>query len=205
MEDKIQKESVINELLWEHALTYKEYRELITRLLAVQKTTGDNHSEKMLEYTELNVQRMNKWDKITKITPELESAIKKIHSKQKWLVITEAWCGDAAQNIPILNKITELNDLIDLRLILRDENLDVMDAYLTDGGRSIPKLVIMDNDLNELGQWGPRPKPVQDILREMKSGKLTYDEFAIQAHTWYGKDRTSTLQREMLDLLQRLQ
>lgn len=196
------KEQVINEVHWENGLTYPEYRELISKLLKISQTTGDNHSEQMIEYTSLNEQRMKKWDKITKITPEVEEALRAIDTKQKWLLLTEAWCGDAAQNIPAINKIAELNPLIELRLLLRDENLDIMDAYLTDGGRSIPILIIMNEALIPITTWGPRPSPVQEILKVMKSGTITYEEFALNAHAWYAKDKTLTLQDEILSIIQ---
>lgn len=191
----------INEVHWENGLTYAEYRDLIARLLAINKTTGEDHSEKMIEYTKLNEQRMNKWDKITRITPELDEKIKTLHTKQRWLVLTEAWCGDAAQNLPVIHKIAELSPNVELRLLLRDENLDVMDAYLTNGGRSIPKLIILDEALAPKNTWGPRPAAVQEILKEMKAGDITYEEFAVKAHTWYAKDKTLSLQKELLEII----
>ncbi|QSE97716.1 thioredoxin family protein [Fulvivirga lutea] len=198
------KASIVNEVHWENGLTYSEYRELIQRLLAINKTTGDNHSENMLSYTKLNEQRMNKWEKIAQLTDELKTTVANINEKQNWLILTEGWCGDAAQNIPVINKIAELNSNIELRLLLRDENLDIMDEYLTDGGRSIPKLIILDEEFQELAQWGPRPQPVQEKLLRMKAGELTYEEFATELHTWYAKDRTLTLQTELNLLLTRL-
>lgn len=201
MENRTVKAEAINEVHWNNGLTYDEYRKLTGELLALNKTTGDNHSEKMIEYTQLNEKRMNKWDKIAKIIPSLENSVKSIKAPQKWLVLTEAWCGDAAQNLPFINKLAELNPNIQLHLLLRDENLDVMDAYLTNGGRSIPKLIILDDELNELAQWGPRPAPAQEKLLKMKEGGMTYEEYAIELHTWYGKDRGAAFQTEMEALL----
>ncbi len=194
-------QQVVSEDHWNKGLSYENYRALISRLLALNQTTGQDHSEKMIEYTQLNEKRMNKWDKITKISTELQQKVKAIDTKQRWLVLTEAWCGDAAQNLPVIHQIVALNSNIELRLILRDENLDVMDAYLTNGGRSIPKLIMLDEQLNPINTWGPRPAPVQEILKEMKAGDITYDEFAIKAHTWYAKDKSLSLQKEIYSLL----
>ncbi|MEQ8242200.1 thioredoxin family protein [Fulvivirga sp.] len=196
------KPSVINEVHWENGLSYNEYRQLIDSLLKINQTTGSNDSEKQLVYTRLNVQRMNKWDKITKLNQELIQVVEKIDTPQKWLMLTEAWCGDAAQNLPAIQKIADLNDKIEVRYLLRDENLDIMDAYLTDGGRSIPKLIILDDEYNEFANWGPRPAPAQNILKDYKSNDdITYDEFSVNLHTWYAKDKGKTLQSEFTVLL----
>lgn len=196
------KPSVINEVHWENGLTYNEYRQLIDSLLKINQTTGNNHSEKQLGYTRLNVQRMNKWDKITKLNTDLIQVVEKIDTPQKWLMLTEAWCGDAAQNLPAIQKIADLNDKIEVRYLLRDENLDIMDAYLTDGSRSIPKLIILDNKYNELANWGPRPAPAQNISKGYKSNDdITYDQFSVNLHTWYAKDKGNTLQSEFTALI----
>lgn len=185
---------------------YNAYRALIDQLLAESKTTGNKHSEKLLEYTYLNIKRMSKWDKIGKITPSLEMVLNKITRKQKWVLISEAWCGDAAQNLPFIAKAAVLNENIDLQIILRDENLDFMNQYLTKGAMAIPKLVIKDAETNEdLAVWGPRPKPAQEILLEMKAkDEFDHDQFAVLAHTWYAKDKGITLQNELEKLLKEL-
>lgn len=196
------KPSVINRAHWENGLTYEEYRKLIVELLKINQTTGSNHSEKQLGYTRLNVQRMNKWDKIVKIGADLKTAIKGIKAPQKWLILTEAWCGDAAQNIPLIVKAAELNPDIELTLLLRDENLDIMDAYLTNGAKSIPKLIIMDDNYNELAHWGPRPDPAQKMMIDYKADDtMTYDEFSFNLHSRYAKDKGNTLQAELTSLL----
>lgn len=195
-------QGVITQEHIERGMDYITYRSLINQLLNERKTTGENHSESLLDYTRLNVQRMNKWDKIFKPKDQLVKVVESIDEPVNWVVLTEAWCGDAAQNLPTIAKLASMNPNISLKLLLRDENIEVMDAYRTSGGMSIPKLIMLDHEYKELGQWGPRPEPVQQILKEMKaSGTFSYDEFGIIAHTWYAKDRTKTLQRELLNLL----
>lgn len=193
---------LINQSLINEAYTYPSYREFLDNLLDEGKTTGANQSESMLNYAMLNQRRMRKWDKIGKITAELMDKLMSIDQKMTWLVITEGWCGDAAQNLPFLNKMAELNPNIDLRFVLRDENLPLMDDFLTNGGRSIPKLVALDDSFNVLGTWGPRPEPVQKAflankVSQEKSGK----EFTEFLHLWYAKDKGLTLQSEFLAIL----
>lgn len=198
-------DQVITAEFIESAYSYEAYRTLIDTLLAENKSTGPNQTESFLEYSKLNVHRMSRLDRTVKISPELQEAVATIDQKWTWLVISEGWCGDAAQNLPVINELAKLNDLIELKVILRDENLDVMDAYLTNGGRSIPKLVALKGEqLEELGTWGPRPAPVQERMVAFKADPqgLSKEDFNIEIQKWYAKDRTKTIQAEMLALIE---
>ncbi len=193
---------LISQSLISEAYTYASYREFLDGLLAEGKTTGANQSESMINYATLNQKRMRKWEKIGKITPELMGKVQAIDQKMTWLVITEGWCGDAAQNLPFLNKMAELNPNIDLRFVLRDENLSLMEGFLTNGGRSIPKLIALDDSLEVLGTWGPRPEPMQKaFLANKVSQEKTGKEFTEYLHLWYAKDKGLTLQNEFLAIL----
>ena len=187
----------------EKALSYSEYRDLIDSLLEQNKTTGNNHSEKMLEYSRLNVHRMSRIDRTTKLTTKTVQTLKNLERDLIWLVLTEAWCGDAAQNLPIIAKMADISSHISLKILLRDENLDIMDAFLTNGGRSIPKLVCMNaNTLKIKWDWGPRPAPAQDLLRIHKTKPdESHEDFVKQVQLWYAKDKSRTLQLELVKLL----
>ena len=141
----------------ENTYTYQEYRDLVKDLLAEGKSTGPEQSDYILNYSKLNNSRMKRLDKTTKISDETAQKIQKLATPQTWLVLTEGWCGDAAQNLPVIHKMAELNKNINLKLVLRDENLELMDLFLTNGGRSIPKLIALDTDNNVIDTWGPRP------------------------------------------------
>jgi hypothetical protein len=180
---------------------YTEYRALINELMTDGKTTGENHSEAMLGHTTMNIARMNRLDKKATISPELEEIVKNLPA-QKWLVISEAWCGDAAQNLPWINKLAELNNGIELVIILRDENLAIMDQFLTNGGRSIPKLIGIDATKGEvLFDWGPRPQLMQETYGQLKSEGLEYGEISKTIHTMYAKDKGNAFQNELIELL----
>ncbi len=194
--------TLITPELLSSAYDYGSYRQLIDRLLAQGKTTGPYDSKSMLDFTRLNQKRMDKWEKIGKVQPVLQELVKNISQPIIWLVLTEGWCGDAAQCLPFIYKMSRLNPLIELKLILRDQNLDLMDAYRTDGGRSIPKLIALNDQLKELGTWGPRPRPMQDLMLENKKSQAkTYDELAQEMHLWYGRDRGYTMQEEFVSLI----
>jgi hypothetical protein len=195
---------LITSELMDKAKTYVSYRKMIDQLLAENKTTGSIHTEAYLEYTRMNVKRMNRWDKTAKISAVIEKEIKSIHIPLTWLVITEAWCGDAAQNIPFLAKLADVNPKIELKLILRDEHPELMDEYLTDGARSIPKLIILTEDLADvIGTWGPRPEILQDRLKAYKLDDLgvSPEQFSEGTHLWYSKDKNESLERELTELL----
>lgn len=200
----------ISQEIIDSAFSYTAYRTMVDELFAQGKATGDDHSEAMLNYSKLNIFRMNRLDKTTRLTEEAVSRIGNVNKKVTWLVITEGWCGDAAQIIPVLNKMAEENENIDLKLILRDENPEVMDAFLTNGSRSIPILIILDAaTLEVLNVWGPRPEVVQEMVMSAKlkansnpeNSEEIWDEVKKDTQLWYAKDKTKSIQKEVLDVL----
>lgn len=185
----------------ENGYTYDEYRQMIDELLSEGKTTGENHSDAMLHFTKMNVHRMKRHDKRTELNEELVDQLDQVDENWIWLVLTEAWCGDAAQSLPIINKMAEESDNITLRLILRDENLDLMDQFLQNGrSRSIPKLICINADtLEVLGDWGPRPQESQELYDSLRSDTdLKYQEVAERLHKWYADDKGQAIQKEFV-------
>lgn len=187
----------------EKAISYSEYRELTRILVHMGKTTGNDQSEAMVNYSRLNQSRMDKWDKRAALVEELESKLKTLNKHYIWLTLTEAWCGDAAQCLPIINRIAEESHNIEFCLVLRDDYPELMDRYMTEGAKSIPKLICLDpEDYTVLGSWGPRPEPAQQLLREYKANPTKpKEEFYQDLHLWYAKDKGITLQQEFLSLL----
>lgn len=197
------------------AMPYESYRKLIDDLLAENRTTSEApgfNTPAMLEYSKLNVARMNRLDKTGKLGADTLEKLSQINQAQTWLVITEGWCGDAAQIVPILQKMAAANSNIQLRFILRDENPEVMAAFLTQGSRSIPKVIILDTEtLEVLGDWGPRPSVAQAMVMAAKEEmeNMTdkalkaqrYEELKTTLHSWYAQDKTRLTQQEFLDVL----
>lgn len=186
------------------AISYPEFRDLTIRLLSEGKTTGDNHSEAYLHYTNMNLTRMKRLEKTTEISTELRDTLASVEEKTIWLILVEAWCGDVAQNVPTIHQMAELNPNISVRLALRDEHPELMDQFLTDGGKGIPKLIALRaSDLKLLGEWGPRPEPAQQMVRDYKAleEKPPYMEFVVEVQKWYAADKTETLQQEFSRLI----
>jgi hypothetical protein len=185
--------------------SYRDYRALVRNLLVEGKSTGSEQSVDLTNYSLLNNQRMQRLDKTIKISEETTQEFQKVSAPQTWLVITEGWCGDAAQNLPVLNKIATASDHIDLRVVLRDENIELMDLFLTNGGRSIPKLIALDKENNVINSWGPRPtvatKMVADYIK--KNGVLDL-EFKQDLQIWYNKDKGQSVQEDFVNLATKL-
>jgi len=184
------------------SMTFAEYFKLIDDLLADGKTTGENQSEAMFNYGKLNRQRMHRLEKTVNLNDSLVEKAQSVERKMIWLIITEGWCGDAAQNIPAIEKIAAESANIETRYILRDENLALMDAYLTDNARSIPKLIALEAEtLTVIGTWGPRPQTAMDYFHELRSGGMEKPQMMENLQRWYLQDKEKSLQSEFENLL----
>lgn len=183
--------------------SYEAYRTRIKNLLAEGKSSGDEQSEDLLHYSELNGTRMNRLDKTIKITPETQLFLANLKTEYIWIILSEGWCGDAAQILPILNKMAQLSDKIDLQIAFRDENPELMNLFLTNGGKSIPKLIILDkNTLGVLADWGPRPAEAIKLIADYKATFGVIDETVkTQLQMWYLHDKGISTQNEIVSLL----
>ncbi len=181
---------------------YQDFKNLVNELLDKGLVTGSNQSEGLVEITKLNQQRAKKWDKIVKLNEELTGLIQSLPA-QKWIVLSEGWCGDGAQNIPVIAKLAALNHNIDFKIYLRDDNPSLMDQFLSNGSRSIPKLIIADaKDLSVKAEWGSRPAPLMELLKAYKADDtISKDMFNHDVHAWYAKDKGQTIQKELLALI----
>ena len=187
------------------AISYSGYRSLVHNLLTEGKSTGPEQSDDLTNYSMLNDRRMKRLDKTIKISEETIQEFQKVKQPQTWLVLTEGWCGDAAQSLPILNKIASDTANIDLKIVLRDENLDLMDLFLTNGGRSIPKLIALDKDNNVLDFWGPRPTIATKMVADYKEKNGALDpQFKQDLQVWYNKDKGKSVQADFVNLVAKL-
>lgn len=186
-----------------NSMTYEEYLDLLDEKILLNSSTGAEQNDMLSEFTKLNRVRMKRLDKTQQILPELHAAVARISAKQKWIVLTESWCGDAAQNIPVLQKLAQINANIDLRLVLRDDNDELMQKYLTNGGKSIPKLIAVSEDLKtELFTWGPRPANAQVEVLKLLEENGGFNDFVKEGiQIWYNNDKGISMQNELLEIL----
>ena len=184
------------------AISYSSYRTLVSDLIASGKSSGPIQSEDLLNYSKLNDRRMTRLDKTIQLSHETLLALKKNDKPITWLVLTEGWCGDAAQALPVINKIANESDLITLKIIFRDEHEQLMSQFLTNGGKSIPKLLVLNSQNKVLNTWGPRPNTATKMVQDYKNKYGQLDAaFKQQLQVWYNKDKGVNIQEDMLGLL----
>jgi len=186
----------------EKGVTYTAYRTLIKKLLTQKKATGVEQTEDLFNYSLLNDKRMDRLDKTLKVSEETQNSINELKNNFTFLVVAEGWCGDAAQIVPILNKIAETSSKINLKIVLRDENEALMNQFLTNGSKSIPKIIIVDNQNNVVNSWGPRPSIATKMVLDYKEQNGSLDaNFKKNLQVWYNKDKGSNTQEDLVKLL----
>lgn len=195
------KNTVADALL--NSYSYLEYKQIVSDLLLEGKVSGKEQSEDLLQYSILNETRMKRLDKTISVSEAVSLQLKELEKEYSWLVIAEGWCGDAAQILPILNKMALATDKIDLRIVFRDENDDLMNYFLTNGARAIPKLIIVDKESGKVcNQWGPRPQGATDLIKNYKAQFGVVDtEAKTQLQLWYLKDKGLSVQEELVEIM----
>ena len=159
----------------------------------------------MLNYVYLNLKRMKRIGKQYEAAPFLSKLVQKINVPVTWLVITEGWCGDAAHVLPVLDLLSDLSFKPKVKIILRDEHPELMDIYLTNGSRSIPKVLAIDQKGEVISIWGPRPSGAQKLVEDYKNGGSmyeSYDALSEALQKWYHYDRFSQFESEIVDFIE---
>ena len=183
-------------------LTWEEYLQLFDQILSGEFTNELYQKADYRDYVRMNHSRVNRWLKSAILNEDLEQIIEKIDSPQTWFLITEPWCGDAAHSTPLIALVAALNKNITLKIVLRDDNHDFIDRYLTNGGRSIPKLIVRDENDKDIFIWGPRPKELGLIFTELKSENQPFDVINKTLQNWYNQNKGVDIQSELLVLTQ---
>lgn len=185
-----------------NSFSYGAFRAYVTDALQ-NNPEKLNLSADYLPYAELNEARLHRLDKTLNVEPEVALVMENLGKEYIWLVISESWCGDAAQSVPMLNKMAELTGKVELRIVFRDQNLELMDQYLTNGGRAIPKLLIIEKETGTvLGHWGPRPADAVQLVNDYKTEHGKFDEDGIiLLNKWYTKNKGQQVQQEVAALM----
>lgn len=184
-------------------MTTVEYEKQFEAILEGENTTYPYDSDDYKNYVKLNAARIKRWKKTAKMSPALIDTISKIKQTTNWILITEPWCGDAAHSHVFIVKMAELNSKINLIFQNRDAPNSEIEKYLTNGGKSIPKLIVRDQEGNDLFTWGPRPKEAQDMLITQDTDtNLSLEDKKKILQKWYNKDKGASIQLELNDLIQ---
>lgn len=187
----------------QNSCNYTDYRAKVSHLLTEGKSSGNEQSEDLLHYSQLNEVRMNRLDKTLVVPEEVKRTLSSMNKKYIWVVLAEGWCGDAAQLLPVMHKMDEVVAAIDLRIVFRDENEPLMQEFLTNGARSIPKLIIIDGENHDvLAAWGPRPEGASRLIKEFKAKFGVVNEVAkAELQKWYLHDKGLSTMEEITKIM----
>ena len=185
-----------------NSFSYSDYRKKVTKLIAEGKSTGHEQSDDLLHYSELNEARMNRLEKTIVVVDEVKTKLENLDKKYIWLVLAEGWCGDAAQILPVIHKMAETTNKVELKIALRDDNDALMQHFLTNGGKAIPKLIVLDDETSEvIADWGPRPHGAKQLILDYKAAHGIVDETAkIELQKWYLHDKGISIQHEIVEM-----
>ena len=182
-------------------LTYEAYQATWAKALEQPLAGLDKTQRRYRYYARYNKERSERVHQAYEVSAKLRGAIEKIDAPQLWMVLTEDWCGDSAYNLPVMVEAARLNELIDLRILHRDENLDVMDQYLTGTARSIPKLVAFSEAGEELFRWGPRPEEARLLRERYLAEGLTGNAVSKKLIEWYDEGGWQQVDDELVEML----
>jgi hypothetical protein len=194
--------TITHEIL-QDSISYEAYINLTKEIVKSTNPPEMYRDDKMMRYTTDNLERMLQLNDTIEIQSKLYNELQQSTAKWIWVCITEPWCGDASQIVPILHLISTSSDRVEFKILLRDNHNNVMDNYLTNGGRSIPKLICLKaDDLIEVGTWGPRPAILQEIVVDkLNDPSLSFGDKVRMVHSWYGENKGEAIQHEFIDLV----
>lgn len=187
--------------------SYESYMKLVKDLEEMNLVTGSLQNTAKLDATKINLVRIKRLDKMYEPSEKIKEVVNNLHTPMIWYVISEGWCGDSAQNLPLINKIAKLSSKIELKILLRDDNPEIMEQYLTNGSASVPKLIARHKDTNEdIFTWGARPKNIQQKVIDYKEEHTLNDKesFLKALHLWYAIDKGAALEDDLMKLLKDL-
>jgi len=168
---------------------------------AEDRAAASTEADPYHEYRRLNIQRMHRVIKTYTPGDSVRQAVQAIPAQQTWMVVTEDWCGDSSQTLPVIAALAMQSDNVTLSIVDRDDNLDVMDAFLTNGSRGIPKVVALSESGRVLWTWGPRPTEAQQIVTDHLASGADKTEMYAQVHAWYARNRGQATEQELASLI----
>ncbi len=183
-------------------MNWNEYIQYAADALSSETPFAPYDDPDYLEYAKMNEARMKRWLKTNPLTENTIAAVKSLQKAQRWIVITEPWCGDAAHITPILYMMSELNLKVHFEIQLRDTDSEI-DNYLTNGTKSIPVIIVRDDEGKDVFIWGPRPAAAQELYLDLKAKDTPMEDIKIALQNFYNKDKAISIQEEFVDLLKK--
>jgi hypothetical protein len=185
-------------------MNFSAYQQVFQDILNAPAPPAPYNNADYLNYTKLNWSRQQRWFKVGLLNADLMAAITNIKSEQFWTIITEPWCGDASHTLPFIQMLTQLNPFIKVDYQLRDSPPFLIEQYLTNDSKSIPKLIIADSEHHDLAVWGSRPAACQQLYVELLNAHVSMDEKKIALQKWYNEDKGVSFQLELLTIINNL-
>lgn len=185
-----------------NGLTYEAYQAAWDAKLQQSLAGLDRVQRRYIYYARYNKERAERVVQAYQVSAALRDVIEKIDAPQLWMVLTEDWCVDSAYSLPIIAEAARLNPLITLRIVPRDANLDIMDAYLTGTSRSIPKLVVFTETGDEVLRWGPRPEAARLLRERLLADGRSGGEVSKQLIEWYDAGGWRRVEEELTEQLE---
>lgn len=182
-------------------MVFSEYMSLFEDVISNPSNYLLYRDEAYQQYAKMNWTRTNRWLKRFEPDQSFMEVVGNLEEKQRWIIITEPWCGDAAHIIPILVKLAAQNKNIEVDIQLRDDEPFLIESYLTNGGKAIPILIIRDEEDNDIAVWGPRPVACQALFNQLKSEGAEFDEIKEAIQKWYNVDKGMAIQEEIKGIL----
>ena len=204
----VSNEGMANCVLCSMTWTTKEFKEAWDRALPIDQYLEDllgvvpHEEDPYAKYVVINQQRVKRLTQRLHLEPETEMAALNAALGTKWLILNEHWCGDGAQIVPVQAAIALASKgRIEARVLFRDQNLELMDQFLTNGGRSIPKTIQLDSEFRVTTSWGPRPAEAQELVMRVKADPERAHLYSEELHKWYAVDRQRAIQSELRMLM----
>ena len=184
-----------------NGLTYEAFQAAWAEHIEQSFSGLDSAARRYVYYARYNHERSDRVKQAYEVSATLREGVERINAPQLWMVLTEDWCSDSAYALPLIVAAAAFNGLIDLRILRRDDNLDIMDQYLTGTARSIPKLVAFSEQGEECFQWGPRPREAQHLRQRLKNEGLSGDEISKKMIEWYDDGGWRQVDDELTEVL----
>ena len=198
----------INEEIFERikkGLSYSEYTDNTKiKLLTTDVDALSSKEKTRYDFLKLNYQRSSRIEDNFSVPDELKYLVEGLSTEQIWMIITEDWCGDSAQNVPFIVKVAHVNPKINVKIILRDSHPEIMNLFLTNETRSIPILAAFDIEGNEIFRWGPRPKVAQEYVKECIAKGMSKSDYLEKLHRLYNNDKGYSLMNELTSILKNI-
>ena len=179
-------------------MDFQSYKSYFHSILTTEVTTAPYNDPEYLNYATLNWFRQQRWLGRAVINTELATLIGNLPA-QKWIFITEPWCGDAAHILPFISLLLESNSSIVLDIRQRDVEPFIINDYLSGHSKSIPKFIIRTIEGKDLFVWGSRPRACQQLYDRLIAEGTTHDELEIALQRWYNQDKGVSFQMELLE------